>query len=164
MARCQLYPRVANWWQGRAQRVFQCRLSFWTVAVFIFILDRLTKLLVVNYLPVGSSINFSFFSITHILNTGTFFGLGKSAGFLLLFFSIVVSFYLIGWHKKYPVHLQPLLGLVLGGALGNVTDRLIYGAVVDFIDFHFWPVFNVADSAISLAVVLILLFETRRRK
>jgi signal peptidase II len=52
-----------------------------------------------------------------------------------------------------------LLGMILGGALSNGVDRLVQGSVVDFIDFHFWPVFNVADSCIVVAIILLLVFS-----
>jgi len=134
-------------------------LGFWSIAVAIFILDRITKFLVTKYVPLNSSIDFPIISISHVLNTGTAFGLFKSASWFFIIFASAVSVYLILKHKTFGKNLQPILGLILGGALGNLLDRILYGAVLDFIDFHFWPAFNVADTAISIAVVLILVRE-----
>ena len=134
-------------------------LNFWSVAFVVFILDRISKFLILEYIPLNSSINLKIFSLTHLVNTGTFFGLLKSASWFFVIFAAAVSVFLILKYKKFPDDLQPVLGLILAGALGNLVDRLLYGAVIDFIDFHFWPAFNLADSAVSVAVVLILLRE-----
>lgn len=134
-------------------------MTFWNVAIFVFILDRITKFLVTEYIPLNSSIDFPVISISHVLNTGTAFGLFKNASWFFVMFASAVSVYLILKRKTFSESLQPILGLILGGALGNLVDRLLYGAVIDFIDFHFWPAFNVADSAVTVAVILLLYRE-----
>ena len=134
-------------------------LNFWNLAIAVFILDRITKFLVAKYIPLNSSIDFSFVSISHVLNTGTAFGFFKNASWFFIVFAAAVSVYLILKHKTFSAQLQPILGLILGGALGNLLDRLLYGGVLDFIDFHFWPAFNVADSAVTIAVILLLYRE-----
>lgn len=131
-------------------------MKFWGVAIVVFVLDRVSKLLVVSLLPLGADVNFGLVSFTHMLNTGTLFGLGKSASLFLLLFSLAVVVYIIAKHKEFPKEQIPL-GLVLGGAFGNLIDRLYYGAVIDFVDVHFWPVFNVADAAITVAVLVLIL-------
>lgn len=138
--------------------------NFWSVAIFVFLLDRITKFAVVKNIPLNHSIDFSFFSLSNILNTGTAFGLLKNASWFFIIFAAAVSVFLVLKHKSFSQKLQPALGLILGGALGNLVDRFLYGAVVDFIDFHFWPAFNVADAAISVAVVLILWFDWTKKK
>lgn len=137
------------------------QVGFWLTAGAVFALDRVAKVLVREFIPPGSSVDVGFFSLTHVMNTGTLFGLLKSASWFFALFAIVVSVYLVAKHASFEKKLQPVLGLVLAGALGNLVDRLMYGAVIDFIDFHFWPVFNIADTAISIAVVLLLVFELR---
>ncbi|HLF54398.1 MAG TPA: signal peptidase II [Candidatus Nanoarchaeia archaeon] len=138
-------------------------LNFWSVAIIIFLLDRITKLLVLNYIPLNSSIQvLPFFSLTHILNTGTAFGLLKNAQWFFLIFASAVSAFIIVKYQTFQPKIQLLSALVLGGALGNLFDRLFYGAVIDFINFSFWPAFNIADSAISIAVVLLLYCESKR--
>lgn len=134
-------------------------LTFWSVAIAVFILDRITKLLVTKYIPLNTSIDFPIVSISHVLNTGTAFGLFRNASWFFIIFAAAVSVFLILKHKTFAEKMQPLLGLILGGALGNLLDRLLYGAVIDFIDFHFWPAFNIADSAVTIAIVLLLYRE-----
>ena len=75
--------------------------------------------------------------------------------------ALVVSLYILFFGYKYGTtwYRQVLLGMILGGALSNGVDRLVQGYVVDFIDFHFWPVFNVADSCIVIAIVVLLVLS-----
>ena len=134
-------------------------LVFWGIALVVFILDRVSKFFVVKYISLNSSIDFSFFSFVHVLNTGTVFGFLKNGSWFFIIFAAAVSAFLILKYKTFAGSLQPILGLILGGAVGNLLDRLLYGAVIDFIDFHFWPAFNVADSAVTIAVVLLLARE-----
>ncbi len=135
------------------------RLTFWIIAIVVFLLDRITKFFILKNIQLGESINFKLFSITHVLNTGTLFGMFKNVSWFFITFAIIVSIYLILKHSTFENKVQPFLGLILAGALGNLYDRIFYGAVIDFIDFHFWPVFNVADSAIVIAVFGLLLHE-----
>jgi len=138
---------------------------FWGVAALVFLVDRVTKLLVQKYIAVNASKSVLFLSITNVSNTGTAFGLFKGVPWFFTVFAMGVSVYLIVKYQSFEKNMQPLLGLVLGGALGNVVDRLLYGAVIDFIDVHFWPVFNVADAAVSCAVIgLIVLSLYEKRK
>ena len=138
--------------------------TFWTVAISFFALDRISKFLVIKYIPLNSSIDFKFFSVVHFMNTGTAFGLLKSASWFFIIFAAAVSAFLILKYKSFAYGIQAELGLILAGAMGNLIDRLLYGAVIDFIDFHFWPAFNVADAAVSVAVVLLLLREYLPKK
>jgi signal peptidase II len=139
-------------------------LTFWNIAVFIFLLDRITKFFVIKYIPLNTSIDFSIVSLSHITNTGTAFGMLKSASWLFIIFAAAVSVFLVLRHKTFAESMQPILGLILGGALGNLVDRIFYGAVIDFIDFHFWPSFNVADSAVTVAVIWLLYREYAPKK
>lgn len=138
-------------------------LVFWITAVSILILDRITKFLVVSNLKLGESIDYGFFSITHILNKGTAFGLLKNASWLFALLAFAVCIYIIVKYSSFPFHMQPVLALVFAGALGNLIDRLWYHAVIDMIDLHFWPVFNIADSAISVAIVWLLFLGWKRK-
>lgn len=99
------------------------RLLFFGIAAIVFLLDRVTKLLVVNYILLGSSVDAGPISISHIVNTGTAFGLFNGAGGLFSLFFIIaalaVSIYLIVKHQTFEKRLQPALGLVLGGAPGK---------------------------------------------
>ncbi len=113
-----------------------------------------------------------FFSLTYVTNTGIVFGLFQGMGDVLL----IVAFIAIGAIFLYyrhlpsgPILLHIALGLQVGGALGNVVDRLARGAVVDFIDLNFWPlhhwpIFNLADASIVTGVVLLLLVMLTERE
>lgn len=132
------------------------QLVFWAVALGVFALDRISKLLVLAYLPLSSSVNVGPIALTHVRNTGTLFGIGKGAGVVLGLFAAAVCLYIVFNQRKHPVNSQPLFALVFAGAAGNLTDRLLYGSVIDFVDVGFWPVFNVADSAVTIAIVFLL--------
>jgi signal peptidase II len=135
------------------------------VAVTIFGLDHLSKWLVVQHLGLGQSIGAnSPISIQHVENSGAAFGFGPQFQWLYLIVAAFVSAYILlagyrfgtGWFR------QVLLGFILGGALSNGIDRLLQGHVVDFIQLHWWPVFNIADSAIVLGILgVILTFRPR---
>jgi signal peptidase II len=139
------------------------------VSLFVLALDQWTKWLVEIHLPVHASqpVVPGFFNLTHVRNTGVAFGLfaasGQAAATLILVglglsALVVVGFYF--W--RTPASQRLLLGalaLVLGGAVGNLLDRCLAGAVTDFLDVywrgHHWPAFNVADSAISVGLLLL---------
>jgi len=105
-----------------------------------------------------------FFRLVEVWNRGMSFGLfnDAQASWVFVVLAGVISAGLVWWLARAETGLTALsIGLVLGGALGNVVDRLRYGAVFDFLDFHalgwHWPAFNLADSAISVGVALLLL-------
>lgn len=114
-----------------------------------------------------------FFNLVLVWNQGVSFGLfgdGSAGPWLLVLLAAGIVAALVFWLRKADSLLSvAALGLVIGGAVGNVIDRLIHGAVVDFLDFHLagwhWPAFNVADSAICIGVVMLLaesLFPSRQ--
>ena len=129
------------------------------VAVVVFIVDRVTKGLVVTYVPSGTEVQvLPFVWITNANNSGAAFSIAPNLTLFFLLASIVVATGLIWYVARNPLPLASaaLLGLILGGTLGNGYDRLVHGTVTDFIALHFWPVFNVADASISVGVVLLL--------
>lgn len=138
------------------------------MAVTLFI-DYYTKLIVINKMALGESIPVwpGVFHLTYIQNPGAAFGMlaGKT-----WFFIGVTSLVLLGmvlayrWINKAGPMYQWALGLVAGGAIGNLIDRLRFAKVIDFLDFRIWPVFNLADTAISIGVALILLDAFREFK
>ncbi len=132
------------------------------IAAGIVILDIATKLLIQNVMAENHSIPLirNILHFTFITNTGTLFGLFQNAN---LFF-ILISAAVIGFLGYYLAtnNIEDKLsaigfGLVTGGAIGNLIDRIVYGHVIDFIDVRVWPVFNIADSAITIGVVLLIL-------
>ncbi len=139
------------------------------VAVVTLGLDQLTKNLVLSRFSWGQAWNpveglARYFSITPVANTGGAFGLLPDQGTLLTILALIVVAGILYYQRQLAsqnVWLAGLLGLQLGGAMGNLTDRLRFGHVVDFIDFKFWPVFNLADSAIVIGVGLLVLWYWR---
>lgn len=120
----------------------------------IFVLDRLTKIWAISWLmPRGSVPVLPFFHLTYVENTGAAFGIGFQRNTLFTAVSVsllAVLFYLMkAWTSKNR-WLSAGLVLVAGGALGNLYDRLAFGYVIDFLDFLVWPVFNVADSCVTV--------------
>lgn len=140
------------------------RFRFWALALAVLALDQWTKALAVRYLehrpPVpllGRGL-----SLTYVQNTGTAFGLLSGAGVYLVAIAVAAVVFIIGYWGYLHRRSEPPspwltcgLALPLGGAVGNLVDRLRLGYVVDFIDFRVWPVFNVADSAITIGAFLI---------
>ena len=139
-------------------------------AMAVVVLDQLSKAGVREYFaghPAGEHENVTpFFNIVLIHNRGMSFGLFNSSGGLnALLFSLVAAAIvtvLIYWLSRVDSSLLAVaIGLIIGGAVGNVIDRVRLGAVVDFLDFHVglwhWPAFNVADSAICIGVAVMLL-------
>lgn len=149
--------------------------AWFVLAALTLGLDQLTKLAVVNTMALGQSIAISdFFNLVYVLNTGAAFSfLADAGGWQKWFFSglALLVVLVLGWMiVKAPKQRAFATGasLIIGGAIGNVIDRLTIGAVVDFIDLHWrswhWPAFNVADSAICLGAFLLIVDELRRVK
>jgi signal peptidase II len=136
------------------------RLAFGLVAAGVFVLDRVTKGLVNASVPQGTEVNVipGLVWIANYRNAGAAFGLAPAGSLLFLVASVVVAVALVIYVARNPGHplTDAVLGLILGGTLGNGYDRAFHGSVTDFIALHWWPVFNVADSAISVGVVLLL--------
>ena len=147
-------------------------------ALVLFGLDQWTKALVVRGIPYRHSVPVlpDLFHLTHTRNLGGAFGLFQDLadswrGLIFSVVPLVVLGFLAVYAYRTPVGhtgLQSGLALIMGGALGNICDRLRLGYVVDFLDFHWrdwhWPAFNLADSSIFLGVVLILLLELPGRQ
>jgi len=134
--------------------------------IFLIVgLDQLTKYLIPQLISPGESVIIikNFFYITLVHNTGIAFGLFKNQTAIFIIISIVtivLIFFSILLRRKYrEIHKSELFAfsLILAGAVGNLIDRLRFGYVVDFLDFRIWPVFNIADSAITVGIILILI-------
>jgi len=131
-------------------------------AAAVALFDHLTKWIVATHLAVDQQIwPRSFVSIDHVENSGAAFSVLPQLHWLYLAVALIVSLYIVfvGYRYGTTWYRQVLIGMILGGALSNGVDRLVQGAVVDFIDFHFWPVFNVADSCIVLAILALLVLS-----
>ncbi len=148
--------------------------KYYSLTIALIFLDQLSKILVVNTMEFQSTIVVTeYFSWHYVRNYGAAFSfLADQGGWQQYFFislSFVASIALIIWMKKTALTQKfELLGLsfVLSGAVGNLIDRTAYGFVIDFIDLHYqdfyWPVFNVADIAISLGVAVLLFSEFKK--
>jgi signal peptidase II len=137
------------------------------VAALVFIADRVTKDLVTATVPFGTEVAAidHLVWITNIHNSGAAFGLAPAFAilFLLASFGVAVGLIVYVFTHRDSVPADLVLGLVLGGTVGNLFDRVMFGTVTDFVAVHFWPVFNVADSAVSTGVVLLLIGYVLRR-
>ena len=133
----------------------------------MFILDRLTKSLVNAQIPFGTELSVidHVVGITNVRNSGAAFGVAPAGATLFLVASVLVAIGLVVYVARNPITdwTSLVLGLILGGTLGNGYDRIFHGTVTDFINFHFWPVFNVADASISIGVVLMIAGYLLRR-
>ncbi|MBD3164555.1 signal peptidase II [Candidatus Woesearchaeota archaeon] len=129
------------------------------IALVIFISDRLTKHLALNIentIPVVKNV----FHLTLVCNTGAGFGILKGYRIFFIILSFAVLAIVAYKWKKIPEdkNITIPLGLILGGLLGNLVGRIYPGYVIDFIDFRIWPVFNVADSAITIAAFWLIIY------
>jgi signal peptidase II len=146
------------------------RLEIW-LPLAIIVLDQITKAIVRAMVPLGSSVEIipAFMNFTHVRNTGAAFGFLNAADFPYKTVAIaVVALVAIVWLGIHAAGLprhhfvaRVGLALIMGGAAGNLLDRFLVGSVVDFVDvywgtYHFWA-FNVADSAISVGVAIMIL-------
>ena len=144
---------------------------------FIVLADQLTKYIVDRTMPLHHSIPIvdSFFNLTYIRNTGAAFGIfSASHEAFRLPFLISVSLVAIGFIfmmlkrvRETETGLITALAFILGGAIGNLVDRIIYGEVIDFLDVYWsdyhWPAFNLADSFITIGVVITLYYLATSR-
>jgi signal peptidase II len=134
------------------------------VTIPLYALDQLTKWATLAYIPLHHEIPIipGFFNLVHVTNTGSAFGLMRGwFNFHVVFGTImaVVMFVLL-FRKSTDQLTRFASALILSGIFGNITDRIIHGHVIDFLDFyvgrHHWPAFNIADSSIVIAVALFL--------
>jgi signal peptidase II len=148
------------------------------LAGVIIVLDQITKIWVQGSISMYESIPIvpGFFDLVHVLNKGAAFGfLNRADIHWQTYFFIAVSalavvliFHLVRTVDREDSFLFTGLGCILGGALGNMIDRIRIGQVIDFLDFHaaghHWPAFNVADMAISIGALLLLISFYQRKK
>jgi signal peptidase II len=141
------------------------------VALLAILADQVSKAYVVAHLALNNSwmpldVIEPLFRFTHVHNTGVAFGMFQGGGVAFMVIPIIVSAVIVFYYRELPAQawlVRLALGLQMGGALGNLIDRLRQGYVVDFFNVEYWPVFNVADSCIVIGVVL-LAFEILREE
>lgn len=137
-------------------------MRFWATVITILLADQLSKLWVGLKMTTGQSIPIinGILSLTYVRNRGAAFGILQGKSWFFLIMAAVVVAALI--YCNYRYHLKPWgqysLGLIVGGTLGNVIDRWLFGAVRDFFSIGWFPVFNIADMAITTGGALLLLY------
>ncbi len=137
------------------------------LSIVIFAADMVTKYFVHRKMEPYDSIPVikNIFHITYVQNTGAAFSILKGKIFFFAAVSVIITLIIIFIMIKYPIK-EKILGIamamVLGGAVGNLIDRLRYGYVVDFLDFRIWPVFNIADCAIVVGTLILAYLITFR--
>jgi len=146
------------------------------LAAFLVVLDQISKIVIIHYIPKHDTIPViaGLFSLTHITNPGAAWGIMSGKGHLLLGISVavlvMVIYFLRSLTEGFPERYFALF-MIMSGIIGNSVDRLWRQEVVDFLDVYFrdyhWPSFNVADSSITIGVIIYIassLFRTQKKK
>ena len=138
------------------------------IGILVFIIDQLVKHLVVSTMHLGQSLPVikGIFHITYVLNPGAAFGMLEHQRWFFIVVALAAVLLGAAFYKKLQQEsllMRSGAGLLLGGAVGNLADRIQSGLVVDFLDFRIWPVFNIADIAIC-AGAGILIFDIWQRR
>ena len=136
------------------------------ISFFVLLVDIVSKRLVVNFMSEFESISIidKFFSLTYVKNTGVAFSMIEGNVSLIVVITSVILFMLFKYIKDNSVSKIEVIGysMVIGGAIGNLIDRVVLGYVIDFLEFNFWgygfPVFNLADTFIVIGVMILILF------
>ncbi len=137
---------------------------FFLTALLVVVADQFSKIGIRSNLAMGESLpETGLFRLTHVYNTGAAFGLFQGQSFPLtvvaIFGIVVILLFTLLFYHRFPLldsRLgKPALGLILGGTVGNLIDRLRFGGVTDFIDVGVWPAFNIADSAIVVGTIIL---------
>ena len=141
--------------------------------IICLILDRIIKIICINNLAFGDSLNIinNFFAITLVSNTGAAFSILSSNTLLLIILSIIIIFVIYFFfirNKNLSIFMQLIYGVLLGGIFGNLIDRIVYNYVIDYLDFNIlgynFPVFNFADICIVISIILIIIDTIKGEK
>lgn len=141
---------------------------FFAIATVVVVIDQITKAYVRAVMPIGASWPEDWLvRFTHVTNTGAAFGMFQNQSLMFVFIAVFAIGLIVYYYQRLPTDawlVRIALGMQLGGAIGNLIDRLHQGYVTDFIEFPNFPVFNIADSSISIGVAILayyLLFVNR---
>ena len=140
------------------------------IAFLFFIIDLISKQVICHLLTINESIVIikNFFYLTFTKNTGAAWSILKDERITLLILTVIVLFVINKYLNKENLKKQEeiIYGMIIGGILGNFFDRLIYGSVIDFLDFKIfgynYPIFNFADSFIVIGIILLIIMEIRK--
>lgn len=144
----------------------------WVTIFMILVIDRISKLIIQSNMDLGQSIPVipGFFHITYILNPGAAFGMLQGKTWFFILTSILVVAAILFFQYKIPKQerlMRVCLGMIAGGAAGNLIDRLLSGKVIDFLDFKVWSyIFNFADSMIVIGgiILVFLIYRSEREQ
>lgn len=130
--------------------------TYFSTACIVLILDQITK-----YFIIQKSFDLQLLKLHVTQNTGAAFGILQNTNLALTIVTMIAIILLVWYTKQITVtkHSSISFGLILGGAMGNFLDRVRFGGVTDFIDLQFWPSFNIADAAITVGVIAILIID-----
>jgi signal peptidase II len=139
-------------------------LVFAAIVLLVIGVDQLSKFWIIGHLRPGETLwDVGLFRIIHVINTGAAFGIFKGHTSILIVFDFIaipaILFLVFGMRRQWPfidkMLVRTSIGLLLGGTIGNLIDRIRVGQVTDFIDFKFWPVWNVADASVTIGTILL---------
>ena len=135
---------------------------FFVIAAAVVIIDQILKQFILNLQP---QLDLGILEIVLVKNTGAGFGMLQGQNTLLAVISVLAAIGIIWKYRKIPTEAWPQVfwALLLGGVMGNGFDRIFRNGVVDFISFSFWPAFNIADSAISIATAGLIIYFWKKR-
>ncbi|MBN1156579.1 signal peptidase II [Candidatus Woesearchaeota archaeon] len=140
---------------------------FFIVALSVVILDQVSKLLVRSNLAMGERLfSIGFFSIARTENTGAAFSILQNHSVLLIWITVIFLGLVLYYFDTFPekTGFNVLIGMVFGGALSNMLDRIFLGRITDFLATTFWPTFNMADSCICIGAVGLVVFYFKEDK
>lgn len=137
--------------------------KLYKISVITIIIDQLIKLFIKTNITKDIVIIPKIFKITNVINTGAAFSILKNNNTLLILITIIILVLLNYYIKKNNIENDYLeLGIILGGIVGNLFDRLLYNGVIDYIEISNFPVFNLADSLIVLGIILLIIKEFKK--
>lgn len=137
-------------------------LIFFLIITAIIVADQLIKFLIRTKIQLGESrvLIDGFLNMTRTHNTGAGFGILKGHGWLFIIVAVIVLCVLMYYNKQIRSKrvLSIACGLITGGTIGNVIDRLVFSHVIDYIDFSFWPTFNLADASLTVGTLMVVVW------
>lgn len=138
---------------------------FYLIVFLVLILDQIVKFFI-KKIELGKDVfDLGFFSLTHLNNYGAGFGILQDQTWIFIFAAVIFIFVFMLFYEKIEKDklVQTGFALLLGGTISNLIDRLIHGFVIDYLNFKVWPVFNIADSAITVGAVIVVWYYAKKR-
>jgi signal peptidase II len=135
------------------------------ISILIVLLDQLSKYFVRVYVNNPITVIKDMFDIRYTSNTGAGFSILQGNNVMLIIITLIILGGFIYYYKRIPGDKRVTIpiGLILGGGIGNLIDRILFGYVIDFIDFKVWPIFNIADSAITVGAIILVVYLVKKK-